>query len=114
MTCERSRDPYPCLAGASIDRVEQARQLVEGPEHVNRMLASLANRQPPLSPTTQRYAYKVLRTALGGALKLGKVTRNVATLVDPPVKAKTEMHPLTAAEVRVFLSHVADDWLCSE
>jgi hypothetical protein len=44
-----------------------------------------------LSPTTVRYAYSVLRIALGRAMKLGYVSRNVATLVDPPAKAYHEL-----------------------
>src|SRR5215208_3908499 len=37
-----------------------------------------------LSPRTVHYARGVLRSALGQALKWGIVSRNVATLVDPP------------------------------
>jgi hypothetical protein len=37
--------------------------------------------------TTVRYAYSVLRIALGRALTSGYVSRNVATLTDPPRKA---------------------------
>lgn len=81
------------------------------PEHVTRMLRDLEQRQPPLSPTTVRYAYVVLRIALGRALKVGKVHRNVATLVDSPTKARREVQPMTAAEARVFLESVRGDRL---
>lgn len=78
------------------------------PEHVGRMLADLSA-SGRLSPTTVRYAYAVLRIALGRALKQGKVLRNVATLVDPPAKATHELRPLTAGEARAFLASVAGD-----
>jgi hypothetical protein len=50
------------------------------------MLADLTKRGD-LSPTTVRYAYAVLRIALGRALKHGRVTRNVCTLIDPPAQS---------------------------
>lgn len=81
------------------------------PEHVSNMLRELESRQPPLSRTTIRYAYVVLRIALGRALKLGKVHRNVATLIDPPAKVRHEVQPMSAAEVRVLLESVRGDRL---
>ena len=75
------------------------------------MLRELERRQPPLSRTTVRYAYVVLRVALGRALKLGKVHRNVATLIDPPAKARREVQPMAAAEARAFLESVDGDRL---
>jgi integrase len=80
------------------------------PDHVARMLADLSKRGT-LSPTTVRYAYVVLRIALGRALKQGKVLRNVATLVDPPPRANRELRPLTGPEVLVLLDTVRDDRL---
>jgi integrase len=73
---------------------------------IARMLAKLEARGD-LSSTTVRYAYSVLRIALGRAVKSGKVSRNVATLVDPPAKARVQLHPLTADEARRFLASVA-------
>ena len=81
-----------------------------GLEHVARMLADLTARGD-LSSTTVRYAYSVLRIALGRALKQGKVLRNVCTLVDPPAPARHEISPLTAEQVGVFLAANADDRL---
>jgi hypothetical protein len=46
------------------------------------MVADLTGRGT-LSPTTVRAAYATIRTALGQALRQGKVVRNVATLTDP-------------------------------
>jgi hypothetical protein len=74
------------------------------------MLASLTARGD-LSPTTVRYAYAVLRIALGRALKSGRVARNVATLVDPPAKVRREPKPLTAEEVGRLIDATTDDRL---
>jgi integrase len=68
---------------------------------VEKLLANLTARGT-LSPTTVRAAYAVLRIALGRALKQGRVMRNVATLVDPPQKAKVELVPLTTGQVGAF------------
>jgi integrase len=74
------------------------------PEDVQRMLTRLG--RGSLSTTTVRYAYAVLRIALGRALKSGKVVRNVATLVDPPATGKRELRPLSAEQVRNFLDSI--------
>ncbi len=79
------------------------------PEHVTRMLRDLEKRDPPLSPTTVRYAYVILRIALGRALKLGRVHRNVATLIDPPPKAHHELSPMSAEQARTLLASVEGD-----
>ena len=75
-------------------------------EDVTRMLIGLTARGD-LSPTTVRYAYVVLRISLGRALKSGRVTRNVATLVDPPSRAAFELSPLSAAQVATFRAALA-------
>jgi integrase len=80
------------------------------PEHVRRMLAGLAARGT-LSATTRRYARSVLRTALGQALREGKVLRNVAALVDPPAKTHRELRPLSREQVRSFLDGIRGDRL---
>jgi hypothetical protein len=61
-----------------------------------------------LSPTTVRYCYSVPRIALGRAVKLGRVHRNVATLIDPPGKARRDLQPLSALEARQLLAAVAE------
>jgi integrase len=68
------------------------------PEHVQRMLTTLKERGN-LTSTTRRYAHVVLRIALGRAVKSGRVTRNVATLVDPPARASTQLRPLSRVQV---------------
>lgn len=77
------------------------------PEHVTAMLLGVRQAHPHLSQTTQRYVYTVLRIALGRALKLGKVHRNVATLIDPPARVRREIVPMSADEARLFLSSMA-------
>ena len=76
------------------------------PEDVSGMLVTLTARGN-LSPTTVRYVYVVLRVALGRALKSGQVTRNVATLVDPPTKAPSAIEPLTGHQVEAFRIAIA-------
>lgn len=61
------------------------------------------------SPQTARHAHKVLRRALGQAVKWDLIPRNVATLVDAPTVPRPRVHPLTADEARRFLAATADD-----
>jgi integrase len=84
-----------------------------GPEHVQKMLRGVPERgeRGTLSPTTVRYVYKVLRIALGRALKLGRVHRNICTLIDPPRAPRRERQPMSADEARVFLASVKGDRL---
>lgn len=78
------------------------------PEHIQSMLQRQLD-EGRLSPTTVRYGYSVLRIALGRALKVGKVLRNVATLVDPPSKASRELRPLTREQIATLLDAVKGD-----
>jgi integrase len=80
------------------------------PQHIGRLLVNLSVRGD-LSASTVRYAYSVLRTALGYALRQGAVVRNVATLVDPPAKSRPEMQPMTRDEARAFMQGIHGDRL---
>jgi integrase len=42
-------------------------------------------------------------------LKAGRIIRDVATLVDPPAKARSELHPMTLDQALHFLAATADD-----
>jgi integrase len=64
-----------------------------------------------LSPTTVRYAYTVLRIALGEALRSKRVVRNVALEVRAPRAVQAERTPLTLVQVATFLEHVRGDRL---
>lgn len=57
-----------------------------------------------LSPRTVHHAYSVLRTAMGRALKLGLVPRNVVLLVDPPTVKDVEVEVMTPVEVQALLA----------
>ena len=73
------------------------------------MMKGMADRG--LSPRTIQYTRAILRRALGQALKWGLVTRNVATLVDPPSVPRAEFRALTPQEARCFLDAVQGDRL---
>lgn len=79
------------------------------PQHVQAMMT--ARTAAGLSPRTVQYARAVLRRALGQAMKWGLVSRNVATLVDPPRSAKKPVTPLTPEQARAFITYTADDRL---
>ena len=74
------------------------------------MLSGLTARGT-LSPATVRHAYTVIRTALGQALRQGKVIRNVATLTDPPRAHGRELQPLTREQVHTLLDGIRGDAL---
>lgn len=77
------------------------------PAHVQRLHDSITVDRG-LSPTTALGAHRTLAKALKDAERAGKVTRNVATLVDAPTKAFAPMPSLTADEARTLLLSVAD------
>jgi integrase len=58
-----------------------------------------------------QHGRRKVRIALGRALKSGNVIRNVATLVDPPAKARSDLRPLTVEQVSVFRSAIAGNRL---
>ena len=74
------------------------------PEHVQRAMNKWLDRG--LSPRTVRHARTVLRTALGQAVKWGRVQRNVASLVDPPKVERTDPTVFTPEQARAFLTAV--------
>lgn len=62
-----------------------------------------------LSSTTALLAHRVLAKCLGDAMREGRVSRNVTTLVAAPRKAVTRREALTAEQAKVLLRHVASD-----
>jgi len=62
-----------------------------------------------LSSTSARQTYQILSKALKDALREGRVTRNVASLVDPPPRAVPQLAELTADEAKTVIRHVAYD-----
>lgn len=79
-------------------------------DDITRMTTRLAARGG-LSSTTVRYAYVVLRIALGEALRTKRVIRNVALEVRAPRASRAEREPLTLDEVATFLAYVDGDRL---
>jgi len=69
--------------------------------------------QQGLSPQSVRHARTVLRTALGQALKWGRVPRSVASLVDPPRIERRDSTVFTPDEARAFLAAVEGDRLAA-
>lgn len=80
------------------------------PEDIGRTVARLAARGD-LSPTQIRYAYTVLRIALGEALRSKRVVRNVALEVRAPRASHPERTPLTLDQVGTFLRSIRGDRL---
>ena len=58
------------------------------PQHLQRFLTDKLH--AGLSPRPVQYLHAILRRSLGQALKWGLVSRNVATLVDPPSVRRPE------------------------
>jgi integrase len=63
---------------------------------------------PGLSPASVRYIHRILRKALGDAVRKGTINRNPAVLADPPKRSMArrrdrEMKVWTAAQVQTFL-----------
>jgi integrase len=76
------------------------------PQHVQTWLNE--HQAAGASARNCRYARAILRTALSEALRWGLVSRNVATLVDPPRITKHEIRPFTPEQARSFLDAIAD------
>jgi integrase len=74
------------------------------PQHCQEWLQVLQDKD--LSPRTVQYARAILRAALNQAIKWGYLTRNVATLVDPPRVEKYQVEPLTEDQARTLLGTV--------
>jgi integrase len=62
-----------------------------------------------LSPRTVRMAHGALRTCLNRAVMLGKITRNVATLVELPRNEHHERHYLGPTEATTFLAALPNE-----
>jgi integrase len=64
---------------------------------------------PGLSPASVRYVHRILRKALGDAVRKGTLARNPASPADPPkrstaTKREGEMHVWTAVQLQTFLA----------
>jgi len=72
------------------------------PQQVQRFLNDTHARG--LAPRTVQYIRAILRRALNQALRWELVSRNVATLADPPSGRAPEIRPMTIADARRFLA----------
>ena len=79
---------------------------LEAPD-VQRMVTGML--RAGLSQQTAKHAHKVLRVALGQALRWGIVPRNVASLVQSPKVVRRSPRTLTVEQARTFLASVRDD-----
>lgn len=71
---------------------------------------------PGLSAASVRYVHRILRKALGDAVRKGSLVRNPATLADQPKrevsnKREREMHVWTAVQLQTFLASLDDERL---
>lgn len=64
-----------------------------------------------LSPRTVHHIRAVLRKALNQAVRWGLLSRNVATMVDPPRTTSVEIRPLSPRDARALLGAVKGDRL---
>jgi integrase len=78
------------------------------PQHVRKMHDYARQGR---SSTTALQAHRVLAKALTDAEREGRVTRNVATLVDAPAKAHAVRDALTADDARRLLLHASSNAL---
>jgi len=65
-----------------------------------------------LSPRTVRYLHSILRRALGQAVRLGLLARNVADSVDPPRSKRREPPAITPSVAETLLAAAQDHRLC--
>jgi hypothetical protein len=75
------------------------------PEHLDTAYATMLRRG--LSPSTVLKVHRILSRALRVAVRRGRITRNVAALVDAPSAASHEIEPLTREEARRILDVAA-------
>jgi integrase len=78
-------------------------------DHLHRSMMAPPPTGKGLSSTTALQAHRILAKALTDAMRAGKVSRNVATLVDAPSKALSTREALTAEQARALLLSVASD-----
>jgi integrase len=102
---DRTRDDYSLIVKRYFPRTLLARKLEAiSAADVQQLLNQLTDRG--LAPRTVRYAHATIRRALYVAMRLGKVTRNVATLAEPPRQDRREMRAFDPNSARLFLDAV--------
>lgn len=105
---ERTREDYRRILKRYLPPELRGRQLPNlSAADVQQFVNSLTARG--LSPRTVRMAHGALRTCLNRAVMLGKITRNVATLVELPRNEHHERHYFGPAEAKLFLRALPDE-----
>jgi site-specific recombinase XerD len=87
----------PNLGKHRLDRLQ--------PEHLDLFYTKLA--AEGLKPNTILQIHRIISRALKIAWKRGKVTQNVASLVDAPIGEEVDIEPLDGAEARRILATAA-------
>jgi len=124
----KTMESYRVLVeGWIIPTIGKVRLRALQPEHVEQLQAAMREGRErsrtlkdgtvvttpakPLSASTRLQAHHVLSRALKVAYQRGKITRNVATLVDAPsVAGRKAEHYLDAEQARTFLEMTAQRW----
>jgi integrase len=105
---DRTLAMYRHMVGLYLPPTLLARRLTTiTPTEVQKLLNGMTDRG--LAPNTVKYVHSVLRAALNRAVELGKLPRNVATLVDLPRKRHSEIQTLTPEQARAFLKAAERD-----
>lgn len=89
----------PLLGKHRLDRLT--------PEHLDAAYAAMLRQGR--SPSTVLKVHRILSRALTIAVRRGRITRNVATLLDAPATAEHEIEPLTREEARRILEAAASE-----
>jgi integrase len=105
---ERTRGDYQRIFRRYLRNELLSRKLSRlAPEEIQDLVNELSRRG--LSPRTVRMLHGGLRACLNTALRLGKVPRNVATLVDLPARGHRELRCFTPDEGQQFLEAAEAD-----
>jgi integrase len=101
----RTQESYQAMVRLHIAPLIGHYQLSKlAPQHVQAMLNELPKKG--LSARTVHYARAILRRALNQAVRWKLVAFNAAEPVEPPRVEKTELQPLTLAQVQALLEAV--------
>jgi integrase len=84
----------PGLGAHRIDRIE--------PEHFEKLYVKM--QKAGLSPSSAHKVHRAARTALGEALRRGRVTRNVVTLAKAPRIEVQEVEPFEPEEIQQIIT----------
>jgi integrase len=95
----------PALGAKRLDKLTAA-DVRALHRHILTQTRQVKGKDVPLSPTTAHHAHRILGTALNDAMRDGKVTRNVVTLVPAPPKAAVPQDALTLNQFAALMRHL--------